>query len=739
MGVEESVTMSCWWPTESLILKSRRKHYRTNISPWHWQLRSLVSAEGNDTLYFPTGINNNHITRLNTQTRAAETIKILNFNPRSLVAKNGWICCGGENGEFAVIRDVEQTDGSENAAHRTNVDDALSSNFQSHLRSLESPTETSLASSFSRDMFHMLEQRLNGPTKTWTTSSHKYGSDRVNCVTIWEPPQASSLFPARPGHYETPVAILANNDKTVTIVSLHDCSYLDELTLPDSVNRSVISPDGSLMASICDDPFLYLHLRKPVSQGRSTEVHEWKSLPRVRLEYPKPGESSECRGSFTACYSASGRYLAVGTQHGTILVYDVSALQNQASDPLITSFNSDQYPESSGAVRDMAFCPGPYDLLAWTEHRGRIGIADARTNFMQRQVIALDQTDDYEKLSLNDRNTIDPRLLEHRAERSTGAGSPSHLARLLSQVSSPQSSSNAEASSDAAERLNHPFTPEETAILEAVQNDRRRREAREAREQIAQEIARGSTPWRTSIWADRVSSSPLSSLVSLRAALDHMERAIAIIQPSRDGVIAHMPHPQRESLTRLLERRDSREPRQTTGQTEASDGDRERRAPTPRRRSSVMPTTLNQNSDNATSGARSQAAANNVTATSRDSPTPWAPGSSRVASGWADLEALYNISGGDTGLNEAARNESTRSRRTIPAINDVWNDDLSGFGLRRNYARLNGREHQQYPDDTAGLTWSEDGSILWVATEDGVYEFRVNVQGRKIFPDITLR
>lgn len=27
----------------------------------------------------------------------------------------------------------------------------------------------------------------------------------------------------------------------------------------------------------------------------------------------------------------------------------------------------------------------------------------------------------------------------------------------------------------------------------------------------------------------------------------------------------------------------------------------------------------------------------------------------------------------------------------------------------------------------------------WVATEDGIYEFRVNLQGRKYFPHISLR
>jgi hypothetical protein len=64
--------------------------------------------------------------------------------------------------------------------------------------------------------------------------------------------------------------------------------------------------------------------------------------------------------------------------------------------------------------------------------------------------------------------------------------------------------------------LNHPFTAEETAILEAVQNDRRRREIREQR---AQEIARGSAAWRSSICV----SSPSSSNIFLRWELHPSE------------------------------------------------------------------------------------------------------------------------------------------------------------------------------------------------------------------------
>lgn len=122
-----------------------------------------------------------------------------------------------------------------------------------------------------------------------------------------------------------------------------------------------------------------------------------------------------------------------------------------------------------------------------------------------------------------------------------------------------------------------------------------------------------------------------------------------------------------------------------------------------------------------------------------EGPPPFAP-SGRLTSGWADLEALYNITGNETSTIENVRVQPSRTRRAIPVINDAWNDDLSGFGTRRSYPpRMSSRDHTQNPDDTAGLTWSEDGQTLWVGAEDGVYEFKVNLQGRKVFPEIILR
>ncbi|KAI0870819.1 hypothetical protein GGS24DRAFT_89513 [Hypoxylon argillaceum] len=720
-------------PTESLLLQEGRKHYRTQISPIHWQLRSLISADRDGVIYFPAGINNTHITRLDTGTRECETIKVISFHPRCLVASGGWICCGGENGEFTSIHETAGAEalaasGSSGAAAAAAAIASASEDVLSRDPTLVSePSMTELR----RDMLNIVEQ-MSGSAKTWAASNHKFGTQRVNCITIWQPPKPPSDS-LRPGCYTSPVAVLANNDKTVTIVSLDDSEALDELDYPDCVNRGVISPDGSLLVAICDDPFLYVHVRRPVQGkrgggGGGGGRYEWSELPKIRLKDQSVRDVSDCRGSFAASFSSSGRYLAVGTQYGTISIFDVVAFADPSRDPLVTYFNSARAPSDCGAVRDMAFSPGPYDMLAWTEHRGRIGVADARTNFTKRQIVSIEDHESYDHFSLNERNTtIDPRLLDPRSERSAaGSSSMSSLLGQSGRLQQPNSDTT-----DPSRLINHPFSPDETAVLETMQSDRRRREAREAREAREQrdqrdsQTARGSAAWRSSIFAERVSPQPRTPGVARERDREISER------------LRYLTSLQRDTLTRIFEREQSREnrdhQRSATTQT-PPEQDRERRAPTPRRRSSIMQA-LAQNVDNS---PRLQRLGNGEgPSASRDYPSVWGR-AGRSESGWADLEALYNISGGDmTTPHDATRTETNRIRRAIPIIGDVWNDDISGF--RRVYGRIGNREHIQRPDDTAGLTWSEDGRTLYIGAEDGIYEFHMNILSRKLFPAVTFR
>lgn len=698
------------WPTNNLLLQEGRKHYRSSVSPIHWQLRSLLSAEGQNVLYFPAGVNNTHIQRLNTSTRECETIKVISFHPRCLIASKGWICCGGENGELVVIRESGSNDAQA---------DTLSRDFRSRLTSMEA---SNLAEApmyqLQRDMLSVVE-RINGSNKTWSASSYKVGTERVNCITIWHPPEGTTASSRE--HYDSSVAVVANNDKTISVIGLYEPDLQkDVLEYPDCVNRGVISPDGSLLVAICDDPYLYIHVRRPHAHtqhyhGSSCDSFKWVSLPRIRLKGPWNKDTADCRGSFAACFSPSGKYLAVGTQYGTISIFDAVALKDPDSDPLITYFDSDRAPGECGAVRDMAFSPGPYDLLAWSEHRGRIGVADARTNFKRRQIISLGSHDGFQHYSLNDSNTIDPRLLDPRSEESErNTESERHGEMSLSllerwgRVMSDRPLPNPESSTTA--RINQPFSADEIAVLEAFQSDRRRRENRDRGEQSdqrpsehrSQRAAERSAAWRSPGWAERSAT-----------------------------------------MTRIIERERLRDQHRSSSNLAPPEQDRERTGITgrERRRSASIMHTLAQNADNLSQlmASRSQnqdnETSNDSSATSRDRTiAPWF--ASRFgSSGWNDVENLATVYGSDRSAPDSSRTtESIRPRRGIPVIADVWANDSLFTRIRTG-----SREHQQNPDDTAGLTWSEDGRTLFAAAEDGIYELHVNMQSRKVFPDIEFR
>ncbi|KAF5017236.1 hypothetical protein F66182_10857, partial [Fusarium sp. NRRL 66182] len=476
-SIASPLTSTRMYPTEALISKQPRKHYRIPVRSQHWQLRSLVSAEKQNIVYFPGGNGSNHVQRLNTSTRECETIKLLTFAPRCLVAEKGWLCCGSESGDFVAMRLDDGNDDSHGSPSELDPDTRLS-------LGLDSTPEDSIFSLLSR------ARRSN---KRLIAKSMKLAKDRVNCITLWFPP---ATLAAHEKAYTEPVAVLANNDRTVTLVSLRDFDQkektepLDIITYPDFVNRALISPDGRLLIAILDDPYLYIHERvKKVTESpsfRSNEPakYQWEPTQRILLKSQRKDDRTDSRGSFAACFSDSGAFLAIGTQHGTISIFNAALLADPDADPLIKTFQSSRPNSGPGAIRDMAFCPGPFGMLAWTEDRGHVGLADMRSNFVIRQIVNIEEPV-FEHINILDRNTIDPRLLEGRRDRrenTLGSGNGDTSRRR----------------GDALDMLNTPLTANETLVLEAMQLGRRSRERAAQRAAAAEDRPPGGP---TNFWA----------------------------------------------------------------------------------------------------------------------------------------------------------------------------------------------------------------------------------------------
>ncbi|KAF3768008.1 hypothetical protein M406DRAFT_289293, partial [Cryphonectria parasitica EP155] len=438
-------------PTDALILKKPRRHYRVGLHCEHWQLRSQIGISSAQHVYYVGGNGNTQVHRLDTAAHESEVVKLLTFVPRCLVARNGWVCCGGENGEFVGFQMNEEAGESIEGSERDRGN---------HL------TTTTTAD------FVLSSLRRYIESGGLVARSKTFGKERVNCITLWFPP-SSDADRAR-GAYAQSVAVLANNDKHVTIVGLTDQESVDELSYPDYVNRALISPDGRLLVAICDDPYLYIHERvpkqqQPTGQGLFTRKDvvnfEWKLCAKTHLKSQRKEDRSDQRGSFAACFSSTGRYLAVGTQYGVISVFETAAFtEGGCGDPLITTFQSSRPHEEFGAIRDMAFCPGPFDLLAWTEHRGHIGVADVRSNYVSRQILDLSEYNVYDHLMVTERGSIDPRLLE-RNERGE-----------LALADTGESAARRAATRRPPSDYHPPLNADETMILEALMEQRRRRD-----------------------------------------------------------------------------------------------------------------------------------------------------------------------------------------------------------------------------------------------------------------------
>ncbi|RAL64273.1 hypothetical protein DID88_002165 [Monilinia fructigena] len=684
MAVKEE---SSYHPTEDLIRLSPRKYYRASISPSHWQLHDLLSSPKQHIIYYPSS---HDIICLDTKSRERELLATLKYEPRCLTAAKDWVCAGGDRGQFTSFYVGE--------GERPGKTDSLpevSADAHARFPLILQPTARLIQRESSEN------SRRSSPDATTPHVSKKVGSDVVNCITLWFPSELSL-----PIGYTDPVAVAALNDSSVTILSLHDSDILDTLTYPDYVNRALISPKGGLLVAICDDPFLYIHERQLKQSSRShsssyANEYEWVFSGRIQLEGQRPADKSAMRGSFAACFSSSGRYLAVATQYGVISIFLTELLTNENADPLVVSFNTSRPNVEPGAVRAMEFSPNPFDLLAWTEANGRIGVADVRDLFSSRQIISIDSRGEgVERVWVTERSNdpltiegrIDARLRAFRNEPPSDSFANSIPDFLNSDFDRQQLRS---LTRDLTDRHQLPPTADEMEILQAHRMARRQRDA--AREAQTQE---SSSRWGS--W-DRERSADAS-----------------VTPPEGSGAI---------------ERRIS-----TIGLPSAlREFDRERRVAQNETRRQT-PSVLNDNTIVDGEPSRTiRTSADTFSGLERLSLAPRIPTTityDTAPNAWAELEEMYRTQfPRDSQSILQAEGADDESRAFAQRLRQPWRplDALARLSLDvRHDSNLLRRRRE--PVDTMGLAWSEDSRLLYVGAGDGIHEYQVNLAGRKIFP-----
>jgi WD40 repeat protein len=598
------------------------------------------------------------------------------------------LCCGGDDGKYvAVCLDETKRVAAEGD---TDPDARLPLDLDPSSRTTARET-SSTGSSFSSS------RRPRGPL---SSKSSKIGQEIVNCIELWSPgPIASEAA------YKIPVAVLSNNDHSVFILDVAESGVLEQIDFPDNVNRALISPDGTLLVSICDDPYLYLHTRvkrKPHGKGHipADEGYQWEGHGRLRLEGQKQSDKSNMRGSFAACFSNSGKYLAIATQYGVISIFDAETLMDEDVDSLLKVFTSSRPGQRPGAIRAMSFSPGPFDLLVWTESSERIAVADLRNMFLSRQVITIDShAEGVERavvISRPNDTVIDPRHRSFRAESPSNSTTPDYLGLDLERRQLRH------LTREMLDRHQAPLTTEELEVLQAHRIARRQRdEANEARET-----------------SERASSSRMNLLRDIQTLTNTggsrpAERRIST--SNLPAALREFVNPERSAASFrsfINERNQDRERRSQAEQEPrrlnliqlaAADSAIERE--------SLGPSTPRNNNDAASALERLTLTPSRQPPSGTDSPN----------NPWAEIDALYRARFPlDPPLDRSTRLrieiEDEDRRDFAHRLRQPWRplDDLNQIGVdsRGGHSDVLRSMLRNGSFETMGCSWSQDGRIL---------------------------
>ncbi|KAK5944550.1 hypothetical protein PMZ80_003832 [Knufia obscura] len=313
------------------------KFYPAEIEVSHHQLRNFISTVYKDKVFY---VNRYDIYVLDLATNERFVLVTVPFEARCLTAAHGWVCVGGETkGDCAFIH-IGENDGQPGTS-----------------------------------CHELLVEML--------------GKEIVNAMAV------QKFKPEREEHKEEVIVLISNNDHTVTIYSLTQREVLATIEHPQPMNYAVLSPDSTIMAAVGDENKVYFMKRILDDETPDLSPNAWQypnydwrplSAPDVPKGIVQPEDFS-----FAVAFSSDGRLCAVSSQGGAITVFDMEAIAEEvgpAEDAILCTFRSSR-ASLWGCVRSMAFSPAQWDVLAWAEDHGRIGVADVRQGFRRRQHIEL--------------------------------------------------------------------------------------------------------------------------------------------------------------------------------------------------------------------------------------------------------------------------------------------------------------------------------------------------------------
>ncbi|EFR05147.1 hypothetical protein MGYG_08159 [Nannizzia gypsea CBS 118893] len=759
-------------PTEALLLPSDRRFFPFKIPNTHHQLRHYISTADPDRIYVAVG---RIIYAIHISARKREILTIVPFDPKCLTAGNGWIGVGGtESGDCAFIK--------LDAAFSLAADAAA---VPGSPAGVDSPLPLDFDTSISR-------RTLPYPPNV---SVRELGGSIVNSVTLHRLPANGDEF------VDEDIAVLSNNDTTVSIFSLPRMEVVETIRHPVCMNFAIISPDSKLLAAVGDENRVYFYRAIaspdkvnafPADGGKLLRDWTWPLLRSVELD-SDPHYDDRC--CFTIAFSPSSHLCAVASQAGVITVFSVKGIFSPDPDgrsgreDILCVFRSSRSCFDGGAIRCMSFSPGPWDLLVWVEDHGRFGIADVRQGFSRRQVITLD---------------IDEPSLER--VKTDNLDKPETDLDLDADSHRPESSANHSRLNDA-----------EDALQRAIDSNRHRRRggAADTDSQIMRDsLARDLTArerqiidfLNTARWASSIEEGPqrlphLISPLPYSASSTYQQRAasqflgtsppppppppppdhyITRNEPSRNSDRARTGAPRRRNSVILSQDSSSRPTVHTSSaliphpgislrwpyspnQVPAPNDDPETlsmeddfpRIPSPNEdgvqtgpsNSAHRGSRAPQPEDTSSSNSRPNTAQRQRLARSRsiprraDRPTR-APGERLDPRNTMDSELRSTLAAERLrAQRQAAVEENQRLTEWEQQYRRVLElDNIRSSPRIRNFSgEIYGGRESGWGVGTAGVGWSDNGRTLYIGTVQGIFEYHINVPDRKTFPAFSCR
>ncbi|KAL4784405.1 hypothetical protein BJX76DRAFT_347872 [Aspergillus varians] len=743
-------------PTESLVLPTKRRFFPFRIPNYHKQLRHYISTADRDRIYV---VVDRVVYSIHISSRKRETIAVIPFEPKCLAAGYGWIGIGGtNNGECAFVKISDRNvrvSRDTPATRSADVDSALPIDLEASQR--DSPRE-----------WPGVEQLNSGSSVSPLpeVQLHKFGGSIVNSVTIHRLPGDER------GFMDEHVAVLSNNDKSVTIYSLTRSKVLKKLGHPEAMNYAIISPDSSILAAVGDEASAYFYsLTRDLSAVASTDAGEklsgW-SLDLLLCTEMQIGTKVEDRCCFTVAFSQSNRLCAIGSQSGVISVFDVMSIQEHAlapsdSSPIICYFNSSRPCCSGGAVRCMSFSPEPWDLLVWLEDKGRAGIADVRQAFIRRQILQLDMNE----------SEIEEVETEPIIDESTGLGfdldsqaspDPQHdldARALLESVEGHSGDRLGEGSetSPLRESLIQDLTDRERLIVEFLNTARWTSRLEDG---LTDRLARGSANSNPHSGSRTRPQAQGPTSGANRPPRPTSPRPVILSQSNHEAsnrnvdMSSSTPDPQPSitlswttSPAELLQSTTLDSPSNAVESSSSDQGGSSNESGNANRpRGTVARPSANFDYSSTTSGSLPRLRNHQRSRSVHRRPERQENSLDIPHSLRANIVAVERLRRQRQLMNEAealSRNNNQREQRSYPqqpafgidhtrsprwirsVINDLPDGNI-GFGCR-----------DPDPSSSAGLGFGADGRTLYIATVTGIFEYQINTSDRKTFPDISYR